>query len=153
LFEKKIIVIHYILLSRASRRDNREMSFLIRSTVLKIYFFKVLWKCHLYNYKWISNGYTSIYIKYLNKEITCYWSWSQARILRKGKKKKLVWTSRNFKYLVVLSRFSFSWPIRQDSFYLALQSRFFLRGKKKDSCLKSKKSWISCHSCLVLLFL
>jgi hypothetical protein len=55
--------------------------------------------------------------------------------------------------LLVLSRFLFSWSLRQDSFHLEFQSRFFLRGKEKDSCLNFKKSWISCYSCSILLFL
>ncbi len=89
----------------------------------------------------------------MNKGIRCYLSWWSDKNFWKEKEKKLVWITRNFKYLVILSIFLFSWSIRQDSFHLELQARFFARGKEKDSCLKIKNSWKSCHSCLILVLL
>ena len=71
----------------------------------------------------------------------------------KEKKKKLVWIPRNLKHLVIHSRFIFFWWIRQDSSHLELQARFFAKGKKQDSCLNFKKSWISCDSYLILIYL
>jgi hypothetical protein len=65
-------------------------------------------------------------------------------------KRKLVWTSRNFKYLVILAWFLFLWSIRQDSVHLELYSQesffFPLEGNLvwitglKESCVIIKKN-------------
>ncbi len=89
----------------------------------------------------------------MNNDITCYCPWESDKNLLREKEKKLVWILRNIEYRVIHSRFLTSWSISQDSCYHELQPRVLPRGRKKDSCLNFKKSWISYQSCLILFFL
>jgi hypothetical protein len=101
----------------------------------------------------IYNGHTSVYICVWTKTYHVLFILKIREDSFKRKKRFLSEFNKSLEYLVILAWFFYFWLVSQDSFHLELQSRFFLRGKEKDSCLNLRKSWISCHSCLILLLL
>ena len=94
-----------------------------------------------------------LYILSYKDDITCRWSWKAGKNLFLSYHKNLVWIVRNLKYLIFLSSFCFFIIFRQDYFDLELQTRFFLKEKKKILVWTLNISWISYDSCLILLFL
>ena len=94
-----------------------------------------------------------LYIRSYKDDITCRWSWKAGKNIFLSYHKNLVWIVRNLKYLIFLSSFCFFIIFRQDSFDLELQTRFFLKEKKKILVWTLNISWISYDSCLILLFL
>ena len=113
----------------------------------------IVFERFLHNYKWVNNVQRLYIYVCEQRYITCHLSWRSGKNLLQKEKKNLVWTSRNFKYLAILSRFLFSWSIRQDSFHLEFQARIFFLSCYKEPCLNSKKFLISCTSFQILCFL
>jgi hypothetical protein len=83
--------------------------------------------------KWINNVQRLLYIYVVcaQRYITCHLSCISDKNVLKKQKRTLSELQDILEYLVILSRFFFSWLIRQDSFRLEFQTRiFFFPGKK-----------------------